>query len=60
MAYADDAAHHGPQSFWTRYIWSQDHKVIAVQYTLVAIVVGLIVRPAIEARRPLRSARKMS
>jgi cytochrome c oxidase subunit 1 len=42
MAYADDAAHHGPQSFWTRYIWSQDHKVIAVQYTLVAIVVGLI------------------
>ncbi|WP_258096340.1 cbb3-type cytochrome c oxidase subunit I, partial [Klebsiella pneumoniae] len=42
MAYADDAAHHGPQSFWTRYVWSQDHKVIAVQYTLVAIFVGLV------------------
>ncbi|MCM5678064.1 cytochrome c oxidase subunit I [Schlegelella sp. S2-27] len=40
MAYAD--AHHGPQSFWTRYVWSQDHKVIAVQYTIVAIAVGLI------------------
>ncbi|WP_082219245.1 cytochrome c oxidase subunit I [Massilia sp. NR 4-1] len=38
-----DAAHgHGPQSFWTRYVWSQDHKVIAIQYTLTAIFVGLI------------------
>ncbi|MCT9070054.1 cytochrome c oxidase subunit I [Cupriavidus gilardii] len=42
MAYADDAVHHGPTSFWTRYVWSQDHKVIAVQYTIVAIVVGLV------------------
>src|SRR5437868_4164684 len=42
MAYADDAAHHAPQSFWTRYVWSQDHKVIAVQYTIVAILVGLV------------------
>ena len=42
MAYTDDAAHHGPTSFFTRYIWSQDHKVIAVQYTLVAISVGLV------------------
>jgi cytochrome c oxidase subunit I len=45
MAYADLAEHHeehGPQSFWTRYVWSQDHKVIAVQYTCVAIAVGVI------------------
>jgi cytochrome c oxidase subunit I len=33
---------HGPQSWVTRYVWSQDHKVIAVQYSLTAIVVGLI------------------
>ncbi len=45
MAYADVADHaeeHGPQSFWTRYVWSQDHKVIAVQYTCVAIAVGVV------------------
>ncbi|MED5622327.1 cbb3-type cytochrome c oxidase subunit I [Ideonella sp. BN130291] len=33
---------HGPQSFWTRYVWSQDHKVIAVQYASTAIIVGLV------------------
>src|ERR1700751_3610337 len=33
---------HLPQSFWTRYVWSQDHKVIAVQYSLTAISVGLV------------------
>ena len=41
MAYAEHAEH-GPQSFWTRYVWSQDHKVIAVQYGGTAIVVGLV------------------
>lgn len=35
-------AAHEPQSFWTRYIWSQDHKVIAIQYSITAILVGLI------------------
>ena len=33
---------HEPKSFLTRYIWSQDHKVIAIQYALTAIFVGLI------------------
>ncbi|MEX8518926.1 MAG: cytochrome c oxidase subunit I [Leptothrix sp. (in: b-proteobacteria)] len=42
MAYADTGTHHAPQSFWTRYVWSQDHKVIAIQYTCVAIAVGLV------------------
>lgn len=43
MAYADDTTlHHPAQSFWTRYVWSQDHKVIAVQYACTAIVVGLV------------------
>lgn len=31
-----------PYSFWTRYVWSQDHKVIAIQYTVTAMAVGLV------------------
>jgi len=45
MAYAEDAAHddlHQPRSFYAKYIWSQDHKVIAIQYSLTAIAVGLV------------------
>jgi cytochrome c oxidase subunit 1 len=33
---------HDPQGFIRSYVWSQDHKVIAIQYGLVAIFVGLI------------------
>lgn len=33
---------HEPKSYWTKYIFSQDHKVIAVQYTITAIAVGLV------------------
>ena len=33
---------HEPQSFVTRYIWCQDHKVIAIQYGITAIFVGVI------------------
>ncbi len=40
MSYAH--TDHVPQSFWTRYVWSQDHKVIAVQYSLTAIAIGLV------------------
>jgi cytochrome c oxidase subunit I len=45
---ADDAPYqeglhlHDPQSFWTKYIWSQDHKVIAIQYAITAITVGIV------------------
>ena len=45
MAYADDAEHeelHEPTSFIAKYVWSQDHKVIAIQYSLIAIFVGLV------------------
>ena len=42
MAYSSAEQHHEPHSFWTRYVWSQDHKVIAVQYTLTAIAVGMV------------------
>ena len=34
--------HHDPTSFITKYIWSQDHKVIAIQYGITAIFVGLV------------------
>ena len=33
---------HDPHSFVTKYIWSQDHKVIAIQYGGTAILVGLV------------------
>lgn len=45
MAYVEEAELeelHEPKSYWTKYIWSQDHKVIAIQYSLTAIFVGLI------------------
>ncbi|WIT13805.1 cytochrome c oxidase subunit I [Paucibacter sediminis] len=34
--------HDEPQSFWTKYVWSQDHKVIAIQYGGTAVLVGLV------------------
>jgi cytochrome c oxidase subunit I len=48
MAYVAiaDADHehelHDPQTFIRKYIWSQDHKVIAIQYSIVAILIGLV------------------
>ena len=43
MADRDDPhALHDPQSFITKYIWSQDHKVIAIQYGVTAIAIGLV------------------
>lgn len=33
---------HHPTSFVSKYIWSQDHKVIAIQYSITAIFVGLV------------------
>ena len=45
MAYVEDVEHqelHEPTSFYAKYVWSQDHKVIAIQYSLTAIAVGLV------------------
>ena len=46
MAYvaiaASDPHMHDPDAFITKYIWSQDHKVIAVQYAITAILVGVV------------------
>ena len=40
VPYADQVHElHDPHSFVTKYIWSQDHKVIAIQYGGVAILV---------------------
>ena len=40
---ADEEMHlHEPQSFWTRWVFSQDHKIIAIQYSITAILVGFI------------------
>ncbi|MDX1460115.1 MAG: cytochrome c oxidase subunit I [Xanthomonadales bacterium] len=33
---------HHPKSWVTTYIWSQDHKVIAIQYAITAIFVGVV------------------
>src|ERR1700754_220355 len=33
---------HDPETFIRNYIWSQDHKVIAIQYAIVAILIGLV------------------
>ncbi|MDP8984429.1 MAG: cbb3-type cytochrome c oxidase subunit I [Pseudomonadota bacterium] len=45
VAIADrDHAHagHEPHTFLSKYVWSQDHKVIAIQYTVTAIAIGLV------------------
>jgi cytochrome c oxidase subunit 1 len=37
MSHAATAAHdHGPTSFWTKYVFSQDHKVIGIQFMFVS------------------------
>jgi cytochrome c oxidase subunit 1 len=33
---------HHPHSWVTKYVWSQDHKVIAIQYGGTAVLVGLV------------------
>ncbi len=43
VAIADQVSElHDPQSFITKYVWSQDHKVIAIQYGTTAVLVGLV------------------
>ena len=42
MAYGEADLHHPPQRFFFKYIWSQDHTVLAIQYAITAIFVGLV------------------
>ncbi len=42
-AQAHDAhAHHGEQSFWSKYVFSTDHKMIAMQYMFTGMAMALI------------------
>lgn len=41
-AEVEDVEMHDPQSFITKYIWSQDHKVIAIQYSMTALAIGMV------------------
>ena len=34
--------HHAPQSFWRRYIFSTDHKVIGIQYLLTSLIMAAV------------------
>lgn len=42
--HAESETHHAhePASFWSKYVFSQDHKVIAIQYTVTALLVGAV------------------
>src|SRR5207245_9585361 len=31
-----------PKSWWTRYVFSQDAKVIAIQYSITAMAIGMV------------------
>jgi len=43
VAIADQVDHSShPSTFMGKYIWSQDHKIIAIQYSITAIAVGLV------------------
>ncbi|NRB39470.1 MAG: cbb3-type cytochrome c oxidase subunit I [Pseudomonadales bacterium] len=42
MTAPDTHSTYGPQSFWWKYIWSQDHKVIAIQYFITSLAIGLV------------------
>ncbi len=40
---AHDAHHdHGPQSFWSKYVFSSDHKTIGIQYGVTALIFLMI------------------
>jgi cytochrome c oxidase subunit 1 len=39
---AETVHHHEPKSFWTKYIFSQDHKIIGIQYLVTAFLMGFL------------------
>ncbi|MGO7833941.1 cytochrome c oxidase subunit I [Rhizobium johnstonii] len=41
-AEVEDVELYHPKSWWTKYVFSQDAKIIAVQYSLTAIAIGLV------------------
>lgn len=41
-AEVEDVELYHPRSWWTKYVFSQDAKIIAVQYSVTAIAIGLV------------------
>ncbi|KXF79153.1 cytochrome c oxidase subunit I [Paramesorhizobium deserti] len=41
-AETEDMELYHPKSWWTKYVFSQDAKIIAIQYSLTAIAIGLV------------------
>lgn len=41
-SHADTHLHPEPTHWFYKYVWSQDHKVIAIQYSITAIAIGLV------------------
>jgi cytochrome c oxidase subunit 1 len=39
---AHDDHHHGEQSFWSKYVFSTDHKMIAMQYMFTGMAMGVL------------------
>src|SRR6267378_1049202 len=42
VAHAPTAAHHAPMSFWRKYIFSTDHKIIGIQFLFVSLFFLLV------------------
>ncbi len=41
-AHEEDHGHHHKETFMTKYIFSQDHKMIAKQYLITGLFMGII------------------
>ena len=41
-AEVEDVELYHPHSWWTKYVFCQDAKVIAIQYSVTAIAIGLV------------------
>ena len=41
-AHQDDHGHHPKETFITKYIFCQDHKMIAKQYLITGVIMGVI------------------
>jgi cytochrome c oxidase subunit 1 len=41
-AEVEDVELYHPKSWWTRYVFSQDAKIIAIQYSMTAISIGMV------------------
>ncbi|MCV9961651.1 cytochrome c oxidase subunit I [Pararhizobium sp. BT-229] len=42
LAEVEDVELYHPKSWWTKYVFSQDAKIIAIQYSMTAIAIGMV------------------